>query len=401
MISIQQALEHVLKAAERLAAEVVPLEQACGYHVAVDISSDIDSPPYNKALMDGFAIRSADITGDNNTLTVIEEVTAGRVPQLAVAEGCATRIMTGSPIPAGADAVVMLEATTSSTRGGATRVTLDHHPVASGQNILPRGTCLRSGEVVMTAGTRISTSGVALLAEIGCADVPVVRPARVAIVTTGNEVVAAQTKPGPGQIRNSNGPMLTALAGGDGAQPHNLGVARDSEVELRQKFEEGLGHDILLISGGVSAGDLDLVPATLSALGVDEIFHRVRVKPGQPVWFGKKDSTLVFGLPGNPVSSFVCYTLFARPAIRQRQGAEPGTDRRWGRITKPTPPTGTRPVYFPAKFTESPADLPQIEPLAWKGSADIRTLSAANCLIELPAESALKAQDTVQFLPID
>ena len=264
--------------------------------------------------------------------------------------------------------------------------------VIPGQNIMPQATVLRQGETVLTAGTPIRPNEVGLLAEIGCALVPVTRKAQVAILSTGNELVAPSAQPKAGQIRNSNGPMLHALSSQAGAHPETLGVACDTAADLERLVQRGLQSDILLLSGGVSAGVLDLVPQTLAKLGVREVFHKVRLKPGKPLWFGSATTaaspTLVFGLPGNPVSGLVCFELFVRPALRKLQGnLSPHWHATTARLMAEQRVKGDRETYLPGNVRMQ-EDSPQVWPVAWQGSADQRALSEANCLIQFPPRRA-------------
>ena len=382
MVEVAAALETVLGRVMPLAPEVVPLLMAAGRVLAEPVASDIDSPPYTKALMDGYAVRSPDTTGPA-TLRVIEEVAAGRVPSLAVGPGEATRVMTGAPIPEGADAVIPHEET--ELAGNEVRV---RRAVRAGENVLPRGREMRAGEVVVAAGTLLTPQAVGLLAAVGRSEAPVHRVPRLAVLATGDELVEAVERPGPGQIRNSNGPMLSALATGAGVGVEYLGIARDDRESLRGLIARGLeSADVLILAGGVSAGKFDLVPDVLTALGVTAHFHKVRLKPGKPLLFGSRADRLVFGLPGNPVSSFVGFELFVRPALRKMMGhAIPGP------VFVPVPLAGPfaakndRPTFAPARLEAT--DGWRVRPGEWLGSADLRGLLTADALVSLPAGAA-------------
>jgi molybdopterin molybdotransferase len=379
MVEVAAALETVLGRAASLPTETVLLSEAHGRVLAEPVASDLDSPPYTKALMDGYAVRSADVPTPP-TLKVIEEVAAGRVPARAVGSGEATRIMTGAPIPDGADAVVPHEQ--SRAEGNVVHVS---RAVAPGEFVLPRGREMRAGEVVIPAGTRLTPQAIGLLAAVGRANVRVHRIPRVAVLATGDELVEAVERPGPGQIRNSNGPMLVALASRAGAAVDYLGIAPDNRDGLRRLVARGLdAADVLVLAGGVSAGKFDLVPEVLHELGVAAHFHKVRLKPGKPLLFGSRDSRLVFGLPGNPVSSFVGFELFVRPALRKMMG-----DAIPGPVFVPLPLAGPfaanndRPTYGPARLEATTG--PRVRPSDWFGSADLRGLLAADALVNLPA----------------
>ena len=354
-------------------------------------------------------------------LGVLEEITAGMVPSRKVAAGFCSRIMTGAPIPDGADSIVMVERTefdssslTPLPQGekGSTlgTVEIQDERFRSGQNIMRRGKSLRLGETVLKSGAEIGPAEIGLLAEVGRSTIRTIGPVQVAIVSTGNELVAADEKPSAGQIRNSNGPLMAAAVRRAGAVPNDLGIARDDTDALRREIVAGLKSDILVISGGVSAGVLDLVPSVLAEVGVRQVFHKINMKPGKPLWFGVYDRqavdrgaegrTLVFGLPGNPVSTLVCFELFVKRAIA----------RIGGRLSKPLHPTrsakltvefthrGDRPTYWPAIFVDSPDGL-LVEPRAWQGSADIRGFAGANALVAFPAgERRYQAGETVDVL---
>jgi molybdopterin molybdotransferase len=403
VISVDEALERIKQHAKPRASQMIRAADALGSVLAADIKSDIDSPPYDKALMDGFAVVAGDIK-PGVELSILEEVTAGDVPTLSVASGTATRIMTGAPIPDGADAVVIVERT-EQVDGDETTVRIHADNADSGQNIMPRGESVRTGDVVLVAGRLIRPIEMGVLAECGATEVSTYPKPSVAILSTGNELVAPETRPQAGQIRNSNGPMLEALVQRTGSKAVNLGVGRDERDELERLVRSGLKEDVLVLSGGVSAGVLDLVPEVLAANGVEQVFHKVHLKPGKPVWFGiKKDSRgdrLVFGLPGNPVSSLVCFELFVRPALASLAGQAFGSiERRTAHLAAKHSRYSDRPTYFPARLFERNGQL-QVEPLAWKGSADLRTLADANCLaIFPPSDSEFSPGVAIEVYPL-
>ena len=404
MLSVAEANDCVLRRAETRSSSRVSAVDACGLILAEDITSDVDSPPHDKAMVDGYALTTSDLP-HTTTLRVLEEVTAGDVPTLTVVSGTATRIMTGAPIPAGADAVVMVEQTRSMTRDNIESVTLDTVALHAGANILPRATSLRRHDVVLSAGHLIRPIEVGLLAEVGRAEVAVLPPPRVAVLATGNELAPAADVPAAGQIRNSNGPLLQALVARAGGIPLDLGIAPDRSDALGERIEAGLSGEVLLLSGGVSAGVLDLVPAALAAAGVQQVFHKVQLKPGKPLWFGclidESCSRLVFGLPGNPVSSLVCFELFVRPAIAKMSGrSEIHPPRREGALTRAHVQRGNRPTYFPSILSEQAGNL-TVEPIDWQGSADQRSLVAANGLAMFPAgDHDFSPGDLVSTIPL-
>ena len=408
MLSVEEALALVAQHARPLAPRRVALGEAAGLVLAEDVTSEVNSPPYDKSMMDGYAVRSGDSMPERN---VLEEIGAGSVPRHAVTPGTAIRIMTGAPLPEGADAVVPIEQT--EMVGGDT-VRLDRIDVPAGQNIMPLGASVRAGDVVLRNGAVIRPIEIAILAEIGHG-VVVARPRpRLAILPTGNELVAAGEKPGQGQIRNSNGPMLLAAASHCGAEALALGIARDDREQLARWIEHGLAADVLVLSGGVSAGDYDLVPDVLAELGVEKVFHKVALRPGKPLWFGVKEDgerrVLVFGLPGNPVSSFVCFELFVRPAIAALSGRGfPPPHTFAARLSHEFNHKGGRACCLPARLSpaggsdsqlsgEPPAD---VAILPWHGSADLATLARANALARFgAAPMRLQAGALVNVIPI-
>jgi molybdopterin molybdotransferase len=331
--------------------------------------------------MDGYAVRSADLPEGRGVLTVIDEITAGQTPRRPVAANQAARIMTGAPVPAGADAVVMVERTQLVHKS---QVRIEDRPPKPGQNILRQGHEMQPGDIALAAGAVLRPQELGLLATLGRTAVQVYPAPEVAVLSTGDELVTAWQRPGPGEIRNSNGPMLLGQVRRAGGQPRNLGIARDERAHLRALAVMGLESAVFVLAGGVSAGKLDLVPGVLEELGVQAHFHKVEMKPGKPVFFGTCGSTLVFGLPGNPVSSLVCFELFVRPAIHRLCGhAEPGPRLVQARLVEDFPYRADRPTYHPAALEDSP-DGWRVQIVPWFGSADLRAASRANALAVLP-----------------
>jgi molybdopterin molybdotransferase len=391
LISVSEALDQVFQHAAIKTAAEFSLSESLGLVLAEDIRSDIDSPPHDKSLVDGYAVRTADLVDGRATLSILEEITAGLVPTKAVTAGNCTRIMTGAPIPAGADAVVMIERSVSVggyADSSPTQVSLTDPAIHTGQNILPRGKSMRAGEIVLERGAILNPAEIGLLAEVGRTRVPVIPKVRVAVLSTGNELVPADQLPSAGQIRNSNSPLLCACVNHAGATPTDLGIAQDTREDLRRAVSLGLQHDILLISGGVSAGVLDLVPSVLAELGVEQVFHKINLKPGKPLWFGVRRDTspesspLVFGLPGNPISTLVCFQLFVQPAIAKMSG-RPASNRHEtqpARLAAEFTHRGDRPTYYPG-LLQSTAEGLLVMPNNWQGSADLRGFVGANCLM--------------------
>ena len=382
MLAVADGQKLILNHTQPLTPQVVPLaESALGLLLAEDVVSDLDMPPFDKAMMDGYAVRTADLNQGKGVLSVIEEVHAGKTPQAALSAGRCTRIMTGAPIPPGADAVVPVEYTKLGADG---RVAIDCPPTRPGQNVLSRGREMRRGETVLASGSRLRPQEIGLLATLGRASVHAIPRPSVAILPTGDELCEAGDTPGPGQIRNSNGPMLVAQTSRAGALPKYLGIARDNPDDLRARMDQGLRSDVLILSGGVSVGKRDLVPDALHEAGVVAHFHKVEMKPGKPLFFGTRDKTLVFGLPGNPVSSFAGFELFVRPALRRLCGHTDAGQKMIDAVLLEDYHYSTdRPTYHPARLTITTGGL-QVAAVPWFGSPDLRGLTAANALVVLP-----------------
>lgn len=396
MLSVDEALQQVLERVTPRHAVPFPLDGALGTVLAEDVTSDVDSPPHDKSLVDGYAVVSGDLSDGQAELAVVDEVTAGALPSRPVRSGEATRIMTGAPIPAGADAVVMVEQSELLPgEGPLGRVRLTVKAIAPGQNIMRRASSMARGQTVLKAGCVLRAIEIGVLAEVGRTNVNLVLRPLVAVLATGNELVPADVVPAAGQIRNSNGSLLVAAAFSAGAVAADLGIARDEPRALNDKLQRGLEADVLLISGGVSAGKLDLVPGALAAAGVEQVFHKVNLKPGKPLWFGtfshenSRRHTLVFGLPGNPVSSLVCFELFVRPALARLSGREAvGLSEQQAELAAEYQHRGDRPTYHPARLVEDGIRRATVEPLRWQGSGDLRTLVDANALACFPAGTA-------------
>lgn len=382
LLTVPEALERIADSVSVLPHEQTGLAESLGRTLAIDVQSDIDSPPHDKAMMDGYAV----VAGDPSPArTVLEEVTAGEVPSLAVTVGAATRIMTGAPLPRGADAVVPVE---EAEEVGPQTVRLPTPGPPAGKHVMPRGDCFRRGEVLIKAGVRLTPAHVALLAESGNAQLHVHQTPRVGFLATGDELVDAAQIPAAGQIRNSNGPMLQSLIRRAGADACDLGTARDSVESLREHLTTAADLHVLLLSGGVSAGVKDLAPQVFDELGVKRIFHKVAVRPGKPLWFGvwphqSGATTLVFGLPGNPVSGFVCFQVFVLPVLSALSGrAFQGLTEVTAELQTPLAANGDRQAYLPAIASPTGSGW-SVAPTAWRGSADLAGLSQANALVRV------------------
>lgn len=329
MLSIAEAQSIVLQQARPLTLVTMPLTPAVlGRVLAENIVSDLDMPPHHSALMDGYAVRCADLAAGRRVFTVVEEVTAGSVPTVPLTEGQATRLMTGAPLPEGADAVVMMEHTRSSD---GSRVEVNDVSLRAGQHVLPRGREITRGETVLTAGAVLRPPEVGLLAMVGRTAVSVYPAPRVAILATGNELVEPRQVPGPGQIRNSNGPMLCAIVGAAGGRPHDLGIAGDRLETLRPRVAEGLQADMLVLSGGVSTGIADLVPAALQEAGVQPHFHKVALRPASRFFSAPEAGPWFSACPAIPSAPWSVSRCSSVPPCGGWQ-ATPTPVRSWSRL---------------------------------------------------------------------
>ena len=412
MISITEAFAFLEDTIATLPDDSVPIGESVGRVLSQNVIADVNSPPHDKSVMDGFAIRSADIASGKLRLEIIETVIAGGWPELELKSGQATRIMTGAPIPDGADAVIMVELTKIESEGKHEFVTLVNEAadlITPEKHVLRTGVNFSKGQTVFAKGHVVRPTDIGLLAEVGASIVSVGGVPTVSVLPTGDELVDCSQVPGRGQIRNSNGPMLIAMVRALGLNVTDKGIGRDNQDDLQTRIESGLRSDILILSGGVSAGTKDLVPGILQSLGVKQVFHKICVKPGKPIWFGVLDRddagtnkrTYVFGLPGNPVSSLVGFQLFVRRAIRKLTGqTSESTDSMMGELSDPHETRGNRPTYWPAKQIVDDSPIRKFKPLLWRGSSDLFALGEAEGLIFFPANSQQHpAGESVRFFP--
>src|SRR5437763_851684 len=357
MISVAEAVRVVVEMAEPLVAERVPLEDSAGRVLAEDVFADSDLPPFDRAQMDGYALRSEDVREAPARLRVVGEAAAGRGWRGAIQKGEAVRIMTGAPLPAGADAVEQVELTREAEDGSTVRIERATEP---GQFYVPRASEMRAGERVLGAGEEVNAARVAVLASFGHAEVSVRRRPRVAVLATGTELVPVGEKPGEDQIRDSNTYSLAAYARLAGAEVERLPFAGDDPELLRREVAEAAARsDVLVLSGGVSMGRYDFTKDALRALGAEIFFERVSLRPGKPTVFARLHGdrpTLVFGLPGNPVSVSVTFNLFARAAIRAMQGAlSPALEEERAVLARAAKGAAERTSYLPAALSTDEA----------------------------------------------
>jgi len=318
LIEYPDAERLVLESTHKLPVEETPLGEALGLALAEDLRATVDSPPFDNSAVDGYAVRSADAEADR-TFRVVDEAPAGRPAEKSVGEGEAIKIFTGGVIPEGADAVVMVE----NTSGWGESFELKK-AASEGQNIREAGQDTREGNVILRAGTEIGAPEIALAATQGYGTLPVYRRPKVVVLSTGTELVEPGTRDlSPGEIFDSNSYAIVAQSREAGAAARRLYAASDDAAPLRAAIEEALETaDVVVTSGGVSVGEKDLVKSTLLDLGVEQVFWGVKFKPGKPLFYGKRDETRFFGLPGNPVSAMVCFDLFVRPALMAMMGRE-------------------------------------------------------------------------------
>lgn len=397
MISYEQALKLILGNLSTRPTEKILFEDSLGRILAEDIYSGLEMPPFNKSAMDGYALNSLDVQKVPVKLKCIGLIQAGENFKKAIKRGECVKIMTGSPLPENADSVVMVE----NTRQIRENVEV-LEGVEKGENVCFQGEDIRRGEKVLKKGTKISAAHIALLATIGRNFIKVVRPPRVAILNTGGEIVPVGAKLGRSQIYNSNGPMLSVLLRSDGIEPYFLGIARDNEKELKQAIKQALGMDIILISGGVSMGDYDLVPEVLTGLGVKKIFHKVNIKPGKPLFWGIRRKTAIFGIPGNPVSNFLTYFVFIRPALFKMRGYKvSGPEFKQGFLAEELRLRGGRKHFILVKISKKKG-CDYLSPVPNHGSADVLALSRANGFMVANEDvRMLKKGTTVRFITWD
>ena len=393
MIDPDAALELVLQHATRRPLQRRELEAALGLVLAHSVTADRDYPPFHRAMMDGYAVRVADAGA---RVQLVGEVAAGQAPGLSLESGSCVAIMTGAPCPEETEAVVKIEDT---SRQGDLVQLPDRIP--EGQHIAARGCECPAGQVVLERGVRVTPLVAAVLASVGRLQVEVIRPPTAAVITTGSELAAlarAAASLGPAQIRDSNGPMLAAQVrqsgGGAGAAPLVLHAA-DTMESLAQALAQAAEADVVLLSGGVSMGRYDLVPRALERFGATLVLHKVTQKPGKPLLLGLRGQQMIFGLPGNPLSSHFCFHRYVAPSLRCMAGLEPGTELHTGTLTADLRTRGSRTKFM---LAQASAGDQQVTPLPGKGSADIFAAPTANAYVRVPGgPQQLRTGDQVQF----
>jgi molybdopterin molybdotransferase len=401
-LSVEEARELVLGRCSRLSAENVGLLDALGRVLAADIIADIDIAPFDNSAMDGFAVRAADTTDASGEgpvrLGVVDEIAAGATPNVRVEPGEAARIMTGAPMPGGADAVVMVEYTSEPDVGAV----LVERTATPGENVRLRGEEVRAGDVVLAAGDVIGPAAIGLLASTGHATAPVYARPRVAVISTGDELVDVTETPAPGKIRNSNSYSIAAQVIAAGGIPVRFAIVPDDEAATRAAFEEAAAKtDFIATSGGVSVGDYDFVKPVLAEIGEME-FCRVAMRPGNPQTLGSIDGVPFFGLPGNPTSTYVGFEVFVRPALRLMQGyRELDRPRVTARLEHDVRKKRDRRYYLRATLARDD-DIYTARLSGPQSSALLTAAHRGNCLLVLPeGEEEFPAGSTVTAMRLD
>lgn len=401
MIPVSKAIKIVEAEVKPLGLEHIGLGEAVGRVLGEDIKADTDLPPFDRSQMDGFAVRAADVKGAPIVLKVVGESAAGKGWSGTMKPGEAVSIMTGAPMPKGADAVQKIELTADVTGspqfGGDTVTVLES--VRKGQYIVPRAFEVKKGTVVFQRGRRITPEMAAVLAAFGYEILKVsVRP-RVAVLSTGSEIVEVGEKPGRDQIRNSNSPMLRALAEKYGALVEVLPIAKDDISDLKIDVSAAAEMaDVVTITGGVSVGKYDLTKTSLADLGAKILFERIRLKPGKPTVFAKLGKKLIFGLPGNPVSVAVTFHLFVRAAILLMQGAEADSESGFAVADKPMKGTKERDSYLPVTLKINKHGVLRATPLKWHGSSDFVNFAQAQGVVVVPRGRQIEAGEPARVL---
>lgn len=380
MISVEEARKIIAQKTAPLGrVERTALADAFGLVLAEDARIDMDIPPFDRCNMDGYAIASSDGVGE---FDVVETVPAGVCPKEKAGHGKASKVMTGAPLPSGADAVVPVERTVSAGNG---RVRISEKP-GPGKNVTPRGAELKEGDLILKKGALLRPQEISMLATAGCSRPAVYCPPTIGILATGSELIEPDKVPCPGKIRNSNSYSLMAQCWKMGLRATYLGIAGDDPELIRERIGEGLENDFLLITGGMSMGDFDIAPDVLRGMGVRFWFEKVRIKPGKPVHFGTTENgRVVFGLPGNPVSTMVIFEQFVKPALMAFMGRVAAEAREKGVLkTEFQRRDALREEYLPV-FAERVEDRFSIEILHYLGSGHMMALLGSNALMKIDA----------------
>lgn len=399
MISVDTAIKIVEDTIRPLPVITIPFENALGFCLAQDVYSDIDMPPFDRSAMDGYAVIAEDTTPAPVELTVIEDIAAGHMPAKTISRGQASKIMTGAAVPKGADAVVKFEETEDLSANSRVKIL---RSIDRRRNISSRGEDMQVGQTVLRKNMLIRPQEIGILATVGKSHVEVFAAPTIGIISTGDELVNVGMKPSAAQIRNSNGYSLAAQSRSMRTDVELLGIVKDTKEEISNMMCRGFRKDILILSGGVSMGEYDLVGDVMKDLNTQIYFEKVALRPGKPVIFGKKDKTFIFALPGNPVASFVTFELFIYPAIRKMMGF-PNIHRTTVKASLEMEilVKRKRREYRPALLRmHNNAWL--VSPVEWHGSADLLATTMANCLLIVREDAEkLMAGDLVDVISLD
>jgi len=395
LITYQRAQKRILRAVELLPAVKLPLDKARGLVLARDIVADRDLPPFDRSAMDGYAVRAADTAGAPVKMKVAGEIVPGRESDADAGPGEAARIMTGAPVPPWADAVQIVEVCRESD--GFVEI---GEAVEPGRNIAPRGEDASAGDVLLEAGALVTPGVAALAASVGAVEIDVRRRPRVTIAATGDELVDRGSSPSPAQIRNANGPSLAARLQAAGAEVHDGGITSDTREEISRVISEGPSADAVVLSGGVSKGRYDFVKDVLEEAGADILFSGVSMKPGKPTTAAMLGGSLVFALPGNPVSCLVTAELFVVPALRAMMGmASPLPLIIRAELLGGIAADSDRTFFYPAKLGWQDG-VPGVTPVRYHGSGDFADFAGAEALVIVPPQRDLQRNEIVDIIPL-
>ena len=397
MIPVADAIKIVLEQTPALPAENVSVSDAGGRILAEDIVADTDLPPFDRAQMDGYAVRTADVANTPARLRIVGESAAGAGWHKEMRSGEAVRIMTGAPVPRGADAVQQVELTRELNGAGVVEIL---EPVELGRSIVRRAAEIKRGETVLRAGEDINAQTIATLASFGYSQVKVGARPSVAVMATGSELVDVNQVPARDQIRDSNNYTIEAYARLAGASVERLPLAGDNPEELKSLMRDAIERsDVLITSGGVSMGVYDFTKAAFKELGAEIFFERVALRPGKPTVFSKVGGKLIFGLPGNPVSVSVTFNLFVRAALRAMQGSsQPSLTHETALLARAVKGSVERESYLPAVLRTDEQGTLLAEPLKWGGSSDFVAFARATALVNVPANVRLEPAAAVRFI---
>jgi len=396
MITVEEALGILFSNLPDRKVERVSFQDSLSRTLAEDLTATSNIPPFDRSAMDGFAVDAVDIENAPVELEIAGEIRAGGGMPGTLPRHQAMSIMTGAPVPRGANAVQIIEECRISDDGRNVAIS---KPVEAGKNIAIQGSEAAAGEVVLKAGHRVGPAEIAVMATFGYEQVQVWKNPEIAVFATGDELVEVQEMPRPDQIRNSNAYCLIGQLKYMGLNAEYLGIVKDDKEALRSRMQSGLQKDVLIITGGVSMGEYDYVKDVFEELGLEILFSKVAIKPGKPTVFARKDDTLIFGLPGNPISALVTFECFVRPALSSLCGmAQPELHRMQGELLNDMQQSSGRMAFFPAWVFWDDGGL-KVEPLRWKSSADIIGFTGANATFIFPrGKSQLKKGEIVEVM---